>query len=124
MSNKVERVTSTLELDERIDLQVKAWQAQRVGWVFIFLIVLTAALGFYGEGWISKKEMKSGPVSIEYERFFRHEARMELRLSLSETAGSTIVSLPMQYLKKVRIESIIPEPKENFIQNGRVQYVF
>ena len=69
MSNKVERVNSTLELDEQIDLQIKAWKAQRVGWAFIFLIVLTAASGFYGEGWISKKEVKSGLVSIEYERF-------------------------------------------------------
>lgn len=122
--NKIERIKHTLELDEKIDMHIKGWQVQRVGWVLVLAIMLAAALGVFGHGILSKKVVQLENAQATYERFFRYEAEMEIRFSVADGAAPTQVYFSQDYLKNMRIEQIVPEPKESFTRSGSVFFVF
>ena len=51
----VEVIKTDLEINEELDLHEKGWKFQRIGWIFIFLLVALSAFGFFGDGLASKK---------------------------------------------------------------------
>jgi hypothetical protein len=120
----IESVSTEMEIDESIQLQETGWVIQRIGWVLMALFVLSGLLGLFGDGILSKKYINTGNQKLEYQRFSRQEARMELRFDLNSEGNGNIVSIPNQYLEKVRIESVIPEPKSNQVLNDRINYLF
>jgi hypothetical protein len=122
--NKIERVKHTMDLDDKIDLQIRGWKVQRISWVVILALMLAAGLGVFGEGIISKKVVDLGNAQVKYDRFFRYEAEMMLQFAVTNSADSTLISFDQQYLKNFRIEQIVPEPRENFTRAGKVYYVF
>lgn len=121
----VEVIKPDVELDESLTLHERGWKVQRAGWVFIFGMMALAALGLFGEGPVSKRTADVNGSRVEYDRFFRHEARMELKVDLqsSGTEGA-VVSFPNAYLKNFRVESILPEPKSNTVAQDQVSYQF
>ena len=46
----VEVIKTDLEINEELDLHEKGWKFQRIGWIFIFLLVALSAFGFFGDG--------------------------------------------------------------------------
>lgn len=120
--HSVEVVKTTLQIDERLDLHEKGWVIQRVGWVIIFAIMAAGLLGLFGEGAFSQKTVSNGTTKVEYERFFRYETEMMIRIE-SGTHISTI-SFPQEYLKDFRIVRFEPEPFSNTTSQHEVVYNF
>jgi hypothetical protein len=121
----IERVNTSLEIDEQINLHKKGWKAQAVGLAFMYILVLLAAVGLFGDGLLSKNKLTEQNITIESQRFYRYEARMELKIDVPDTdSDRTVISLPSHYLKDFEIESIVPEPESNSISNDKVNYVF
>lgn len=121
----VERVKVSLEIDEQLKMHEQGWIAQRAGLVFIFITVVLAAAGVFGDGIASRKAISAEDVLIESERFYRHEARMELKIRISEFSNEeAVISFDNQYLEGFEIESILPEPAENIIEGNMVKYYF
>ncbi|MBD0289576.1 MAG: hypothetical protein ICV79_29775 [Flavisolibacter sp.] len=121
----VEEVKTDLEIDEDLDLHEKGWKLQRFGWFFIFALVILAALGVFGDGIASKTTLTANGAKIKYDKYYRHEARMELKVDAHTTDSSQmVISFPNEYLKKFRVESILPEPKENKLNGDQVSYYF
>jgi hypothetical protein len=121
----VEVIKTDLEIEEHLELHERGWRTQRVGWFIILALVVLAGLGIFGQGIASKRTVTREGTKVEYERFFRHEAPMKLRVELSNTAGNQpVISFPGQYLKYFKIESIVPESKEVKIEGGQVHYLF
>lgn len=123
-NHQIEEVKTTLEIEEHLDLHKKGWVAQRIGLIFIFLLVASAALGLFGDGLLSTVKIARTDSTIEFDRFFRFEARMPINVEVSNAKRDVIVSFANDYLSDVRIESIVPEPVGNKIDNGRVEYTF
>ena len=124
MSQVVESLQTDLELDEDIKLHKKGWAVQRVGWILMFAFVILAALGFFGDGVLSKTHQLEGNTHVEYDHFFRHEARMQMTIDMISSDTNVQVSFPNEYLNNFRIESIQPEPAESSVANGLVHYAF
>lgn len=121
----VEVVKTDLEIQEYLDSQERGWRTQRIGWVIILALVVLAALGLFGDGVASKKTVTQSGTTVEYERFYRQEAIMELKVDLAQAPGSrSVIAFPNQYLEKFTIESIVPEPRENRVENRQVAYFF
>jgi hypothetical protein len=124
VKQNIEAVSTKMEIEENIEVQKKGWVIQRIGWLLMLIFVLLAAFGFFGDGVVSKKNLQAGEQKFEYPQYSRFESRMELKFDLHSAAQQNIISLPGDYLDQFRIESILPEPKENTIANDRVNYVF
>lgn len=121
----VEMVRTGLQIDEQLDAHRRGWVVQRYGLLFILVLVASAAIGIFGDGLTSSVRESANSVTVESERFYRFEARMEVKITASDTGGGELtVAFPGAYLKHFRIESIQPEPKENVNMNGAVQYTF
>ena len=124
-SQDIEMVRTDLQIDEQLDAHRRGWVAQRYGLVFIFSLILLAAIGIFGDGITSSSRESTNSVTVESERFYRFEARMELKIAASNSAeGEVTVAFPNAYLQQFRIESIQPEPKESRNVNGEVRYIF
>lgn len=112
-----------LPVKDDIILHKKGWVIQRIGWTLMFLFLLAAVLGLFGEGPLSKRKVHLGPVTVEYERFGRYEHAMRMNLrSAGENIG--MVSLPQNYLKSFKISKIVPEPAKQVSSPGYVNYFF
>ena len=121
----VEQVETDLEINEDIPLHEKGWIWQRIGWFLILLLVILAATGFFGDGVVSKKTISGSHTTLAYERFYRQEARMEIKVGLRQPGGTlAAVSFPNSYLEQFRIESIQPEPKEILLRGNSTHYLF
>lgn len=119
----VEEVRPDLDIDEHLQMQERGWSFQRVGLYCILIFVVTAAAGLYGNGFASKKILREGGTSIEFEQFFRHEAKMQLKI-ITNSDKKVILSFPAEYLSHFEIEAIVPDPGESSFESGDVKYSF
>lgn len=120
-----EVVNPDLELEEHLSLQKTGWVIQRAGFSIMFVFVSLALLGLFGDGVLSKQTRMIKNVTLEYERFYRHEASMELKIDVDESNHTEVdVAFPVAYLKNFEIRSILPEPKVNRTEQGKVHYLF
>ena len=121
---QVERIRTDLEIDEHLPMQETGWKIQLAGLIFIFTLVFTAAIGLYGDGLASTKKLVNNNVVIEYQRFYRFESSMDIKVNVGSAVNDVVVSFPAEYLKNLHVESIVPEPDGNAFKNHRVEYTF
>lgn len=124
MAKDIEQVQHSIEMDEAIQLHKIGWTVQRIGWVLILLLLVLAALGLFGTGPLSHKQLEAGGNAIAYERFARYEANTALRFTAVHRNGAVMVQIPQQYLRDFEIASIVPEPQEVQTINGYYVYRF
>jgi len=124
MSRDVETVHHDLQLEEDLPLHKRGWKIQRAGFAFIFLIVVTAGAGMYGDGPVSRNTLEVQSIHLEYERFFRKDADMKLLIRIPESAANSAVSFPVSYLQNFAIRYVLPEASESETNNGNVTYTF
>lgn len=123
MRTDVERIKHSLELEERLDHQLKGWMIQKICSAGIGIIVLLTALGLFGNGLLSSKKIEKNGISLQYEKFLRYEK--EMNLGWSTTGYEEIeILIPMQYLDHFKIEKVVPEGYETVITKGYVSYTF
>lgn len=118
----IEIIEQDLLEDEQVNLLEKGWIIQKVGWALIIATMIAGALGLFGEGIVSEKKITSGATTIEFERFFRHEAEMKVVIESKDHIAS--IALPQEYLKNFRIVRFVPESDNNVTLNGNVQFNF
>lgn len=125
-NDSVERVKTSLEIDEHLPMQERGWKLQTIGLYFILAMVLTAAAGLYGDGPISKKRVSENFATVEYQRFNRFQSRMELKVELNSPGNSNdlTVTFPAKYLNHFQVDSIVPEPEKTIVNGDQLQYLF
>lgn len=119
----VQPITHNLPIEEDIALHKKGWVIQRIGWGLMFLFLLLALLGLFGEGPLSRQKVQSGDIQLTFERFGRFEHGMEMRVQSSGENIKTI-SLPQNYLKNFELTKIVPEASRQVASSGYIHYVF
>ncbi|MFD2245187.1 hypothetical protein [Pontibacter ruber] len=126
MTNKYEG----LEIQEDINLASKTWTLQRIGWVVMLLIVISAVLGFTGGGGVAGiNNMKVGGeaegMQLEYERFLRWEAPAEFKVTLFDVqAPEQQLRFSKDFYEKLQVEQVVPEPKEVQVGKDYITYTF
>jgi hypothetical protein len=117
-----------LEIDQDLTFQQREWQVQRVAWVVMALIIASAALGLFGNGLLSAATAgdPDGPISVEYERFVRHDGRASftVRISADQVSGDSVaIWIAADYMADLEIEQMSPEPQEVRTDGDRLVYV-
>jgi hypothetical protein len=124
MKQEIENVKPDLEINEHVDSHKQGFKIQKVGIILILAMVLLAALGLFGDGVLSKASSSSPSAKIDYQKFYRFEARMELKIELLQFENSNVVSFTKDYLKEFEIESINPTPESTNFKGNTSQFVF
>ncbi|GGC25164.1 hypothetical protein GCM10011386_16370 [Parapedobacter defluvii] len=119
----VERIEHSLELEEKLDQQLKGWMVQKIGRVLIGTIIFLTALGLFGNGLLSNKKIEKNGTSLQYERFLRYEKEMDVQWTIAGQEEIQI-RIPLQYLDRFKVEKVIPEGYETATANGYVSYTF
>lgn len=125
MANKpFEKVKTDLEINEHLDAHRTGFVVQRIGLAFIIAFVVVAASGLFGDGVLSKRKEMKGEVVLHHERFYRYEARMEVKIEIVDATKGSVVSFPNRYLKNFKVEGITPSPNTTKIDDDKVHYFF
>lgn len=120
----MEKLKPSLQLEDEIELHEKGWIAQRIGWLLMFILLVSTALGLFGNGWLSDETLAIGDSQITYERFGRFELPMQLTIRAQADQGGLTVSIPQSYLHCFNVSRITPEPSERKTVKGSIVYTF
>jgi hypothetical protein len=118
-----------LELDQDLEYQQREWMAERISWVVWLLLLLAALLGILGSGPVSNATAGSqdGPLWVEYQRLARHRSPTTIivhtRPEIAQD-GTLQLQFDQEFIGKVQIERIDPEPDQVQIGMGRITYSF
>jgi hypothetical protein len=121
---KVEHVFTGMEIDESLDLHIRAWKLQPFAWAVIGLFVAAGLAGLFGTGLLSNVSKQQGQVRIDYERYFRFGTVMKMEFTDGSGGPRTEVIFPTDYLSRFDVQSVVPEPLETEILDGQVKYIF
>ncbi|RAW02162.1 hypothetical protein [Pseudochryseolinea flava] len=61
---KIEKVSTSLELDEHIEMQKRGWRVQAIGMMLVLTLVVLASIGMFGNGMISKENIRMNGVIL------------------------------------------------------------
>jgi hypothetical protein len=99
-----------MDIDNDVAFQRRVWVAQRIGWSVIGILIVIAALGYFGGGPFSRSSAQGGGMTIEYERFARLRQPTKLRFVLDSAPGGGALAVSRAYFDSVQIEQITPKP--------------
>ncbi|HZW40508.1 MAG TPA: hypothetical protein VFF33_14510 [Ignavibacteriaceae bacterium] len=118
-----------LQIEHNFAQQKREWRFERIGWVIMSIILLAALLGFLGEGLLSHKSTGDSftKMQIEYYNIERLETPMTISIYLNniESTGKMVkLSVSRDYLSRMRVNSILPEPDKTEIDGMFYNYIF
>jgi hypothetical protein len=114
-----------LQIDEDLNFQRREWKIQRVAWVAMALLIIAALLGVFGTGPLSSATIEREGLRLEHERFCRWQRGTDLRFTIGGTGDPVLLLLGSEYLDRVKIERITPEPgKVEAVSDGVVFQFF
>lgn len=120
----MERIKPSLQLKDDIDLHLRGWIIQRIGWVLLLLLLIAASLGVFGTGWLSSDHVAGKNGTVSFERISRFEAPMKLVVQVEKSDGDIEVRIPRSYISSMEIDKIVPEPVTQKTADGSVVYTF
>ena len=91
------------------------WESrvQMAGSILIGLLVILAALGFFGNGPFSETVVQSGGLTVDYPRFLRRESIETIAVHLRPDAaseGTIALRIERAYAQTLRLQDVSPEP--------------
>lgn len=106
-----------LDIDQDLTFEKRDFTFQKIGRVFMALLILGALLGFFGAGPFSLTQIEdpAGTLSATYERFGRRGATTTLTLKIDGSVadnGKIDVWLSSDYLDRMTVDGITPQPDQ------------
>ena len=120
----MERVKATAELEDDIGLHKKGWILQRIGWGFLFVLLVASMLGLFGTGVLSKEQVVGKEGTIYYEKFNRYESPATITFHAESNKGKIEIVFPEQYFSAMELDNIQPEPSAQTNKDGSIVYEF
>lgn len=124
MHTKDREQSNGLQVAEDLPLQTKIWKMERIAWVVFSLLLLAGMLGVFGRGILSKTTHSSPDqvLRIEYERFGRYQAPMDLKIHVGAQAvqGQFLrLWFDSKYFEAVELSQISPAPHSTEVAQGK-----
>lgn len=122
--------SDTLGIADDLDFQRRTWKVQRAAWVIMVAISLAGLFGVFGKGPLSDAHIGAdgSPLRADYDRFLRLDAPTQLTVYVGSAAArpdSTVeLWVDRQWLSKMEISQITPEPDKTRALADRLAYTF
>jgi hypothetical protein len=121
-------VDDGLEILEDMDYQQRSWRHERVGWVVLAAILVSAVLGAFSHGILGYRSVSDdGRLTVAYEQVARRGGVTDLEVSVAPDALKSDrlqVHVSEHYLDRMDIEAITPEPAEMLADGDGVTFEF
>lgn len=116
-------------LGEQPVQQRREWVVDRVAWVVMALVVLTALAGLWGDGRLSSVQVTSadGRMTIAFDRFVRNQGSTVIQLQVESGAaidGVVGIRVDSDYLLENQVRAITPGPSSVRADGGYYLYSF
>jgi hypothetical protein len=118
-----------LQIHQDLPHERLEWKIERVGWVLMALVLLTALAGLLGPGPLSRATagQTGSPLCVHYNRLARHQAPELLRVQIGPGMardGTVRVWLSREYVQNIKLDNIVPEPESVEAGPERFTYAF
>lgn len=118
---------SGIDIDQDMVYQWREWRVQRIAWVFFAAILLAGLLGLLGQGPLSKGRIGAPDESIalDFERIDRANAPTGLVVTLGPNVaqgGTAQVALSREFIERISIEAVVPEPQS--VETGAAEVIY
>ncbi|MCI0747666.1 MAG: hypothetical protein L0Y58_19855 [Verrucomicrobia subdivision 3 bacterium] len=118
-----------LEVGQDLKFERRWWKFERTGWILLALVLLFAILGYLGPGPLTKHVAgtRGGPLWLEYHRYERYHAPVDLRVHIGAVAarGKELqLWIDREYVDAVSMEDVEPQPESVELKNERFVYTF
>jgi hypothetical protein len=102
------------------------WVIKRIYWVLMGIFIAFASLGAFGDNGslLSRKEIKLQDATIEYEKFLRVDKSFDMKVNILNTYKECSVAINKDYVDKIQITQVIPEPSEVTSKGDKIIYKF
>jgi hypothetical protein len=102
------------------------WVFERIGWLAMAVVLIAAAAGLFGNGWLSEREVSAGggALTARYPRFCRAHAPLELTVEWLPRQEQTALWISRPYLDGFEIAEIRPTPSGMAVDGDRMHYTF
>ncbi|HEY1025919.1 MAG TPA: hypothetical protein VGE26_12185 [Sphingobacteriaceae bacterium] len=114
----------TDSVEKEFRFQKMEWLVLRAGWCLMAAFLIFGLLGFFGSGTVSRKTAENNAAVIEYERYLRNLLLSEIKIYSKKPLPDSSVYISSDYLNKVRIDKVVPEPASSELQNDRLKLKF
>lgn len=105
----------------------REWFVQRVGWVLLFLLIMSACLGLLGHGPLAQRTLTTSSGVLEMDRFARREATTEWKIRPAGHFGADrefVIRISSAFLQRYEISAVDPEPVTTSLADRNVVLKF
>ena len=119
-----------LDIAEDTGFHRRQGRFERIGATVLVLVLVAAALGLFGPGLFNRTRVAThdGALGIEFPRFARMQAPVHLSLEVRPAPSSdrreARVWLSADYLERIDLERITPEPESSELGSDGTTLVF
>lgn len=115
-------MAASLSRSQRTRCIRRGWIFERVGWLAMAAIIAGAAIGLFGNGWLSSlAETRGGQAAVHYPRFARAHTPFVMAI---DWQGEAVLSIDRAYLARFAITEIRPTPVAETVDADRIHYTF
>jgi hypothetical protein len=98
---------------------------ERVGWIVMAAMICGAAIGVFGNGWLSVVEtVGDGELTLRYPRFGRAHTPLDLSIHWRSQDREAVLFIERAYLDHFAIEEVKPPPVAVTVDRERLRYSF
>lgn len=112
---------------EDMRFQNMSWTLQRVGWVFLALIILCGLAGLFSHGYLSNAVARQDglPLTVNYDRFQRMTSLHRFDMSIPPGTEDEIrLTFNKAFSDLYEIDSIQPQPLRSNVSDGGLIFTF
>jgi hypothetical protein len=103
-----------LEVSEDLPFQRRWWRIQRVGWVAMLLVIISAVAGAFGDGPLSTvyHSSASGRIEVIFDRIVRRSSPQEItfQVRIADGEGPVILRAPRAFFQHSQLDHVYPQP--------------
>lgn len=112
-----------------IGFQRKEWVGERIGWAFMGMVLLAAALGLFSVGPLSRTTASASDASVvvEYDRFARHVGTATMTVTVDPSAvqnKKVTLFISRELSSGWRVQNVTPQPGTESSSRSGLIYEF
>lgn len=118
-----------IEIVQDVAFHQRYWCAERIGWIFIALILIAGSAGLFGHHPIARSTIQTtnGQLVIDYDRFSRYDSNAKIVIHVTPGPGNDgkiRLWFNTEYLDSMNVATVSPWPLGGEGRDGERAFVF